>query len=143
MRKISLKFLFTLLALGTVTIAYAQKDQARPKTIGSKNIAYGKNCSSNTPYKGYVTSVAVGYGGANKSDTKNWISITLVDKNGKNPEWYWTKDDADTDAGKALLSTAQYAASSGQKIYAECTPGGGGDHDDIKSLWVGPDAPSP
>ncbi|CDL86986.1 hypothetical protein [Xenorhabdus cabanillasii] len=90
----------------------------------------GKNDAihCNKTITGYIISVSTGYNG-----NKNWLAFTIKNKKGQN--WFWAAHLNNTDAGKSLLSTAIFAASSGQKIYAECD-----NNSYITSLWVGPDA---
>ncbi|PHM60970.1 hypothetical protein [Xenorhabdus ishibashii] len=149
-KKFFLKLTISLLVFSIVNIIYAGTDKTQLNSITKEeparlkseliNSSYGKNCTDKANYLGYVSSISIGYGGSNTADIQNRISITVMDKNRKNREWYWTLYDADTDAGKAIYTVAMYAAVSGEKISAQCSIGGGGGHYDIKSLWVGPDA---
>ncbi|WP_338883104.1 hypothetical protein [Xenorhabdus sp. TH1] len=93
-------------------------------------ISTGRNdeINCNGSITGYIISVSTGYRG-----NKNWLAFTVKNKSGQN--WFWAAHLNNTDAGKSLLSTAIFAASSGQKIYAECD-----NNHYITSLWVGPDA---
>ncbi|PHM37935.1 hypothetical protein [Xenorhabdus innexi] len=84
------------------------------------------NC--NKSITGNVISVSTGYNG-----NKDWLTVTIKNKDGQN--WFWVAHLNNTDAGKSLLSTAIFAASSGQKIYADCDS-----NQYITSLWVGPAA---
>ncbi|PHM37937.1 hypothetical protein [Xenorhabdus innexi] len=143
MKKI-LSGVLILFMLNVFSAAYAHTDKIKSNTkegatqVISK-VSIGTTCTPTSNYKGYVDSVAIGYGGINKGEAiKNYIAITLVDQKRKNNEWYWTQYDANTDAGKSIQAIALYAAASGQKILAECVTSG--DHQNIKSLWVGPDA---
>ncbi|PHM72369.1 hypothetical protein Xekj_00648 [Xenorhabdus sp. KJ12.1] len=146
-----LKLTISLLTFSIANIIHAETDKMKldsitkeePTQLKSELISssIGKNCTDKNNYLGYVSSVAIGNGGYNTTgDIQNWITITVIDKNRKNSEWYWAQYGANTDAGKATQTIAMYAASSGQKIMAECVLGGGGGHYNIKSLWVGPDA---
>ncbi|CDL86984.1 hypothetical protein [Xenorhabdus cabanillasii] len=139
MKKI-LSGVFILFTLSFFSAAYTQIYKIKPNANEkSFQLAQGKKCTAQSSYLGYVVSVAIGYGGYNKGPKiKNYIAITVVDKNRKNPEWYWSQYDANTDAGKSIQALASYAAASGQKILAECEAVG--DHQNINSLWVGPDA---
>ncbi|OKP01146.1 hypothetical protein [Xenorhabdus eapokensis] len=85
-----------------------------------------KDCTLN---QGYLISLSVGY-----NDNKNWVTYTIKNIKG-DKAWYWGAYQVDTPAGNAMLATAIYAASSGQKVIIQCDS-----NNYIKSLWVGPDA---
>ncbi|MBC8950191.1 MULTISPECIES: hypothetical protein [Xenorhabdus] len=85
-----------------------------------------KDCTLNA---GYLISLSVGYGG-----NKNWTTYTIKNKEGAQA-WYWGAYQVDTPAGNAMLATAIYAASSGQKVMIQCDT-----NNYISSLMVGPDA---
>ncbi|PHM49187.1 hypothetical protein [Xenorhabdus miraniensis] len=140
MKKI-LSGVFILFTLSFFSAAYTQVYKIKPNANekSPQLVEQGKKCTAKSSYRGYVVSVAIGYGGYNKGPKiKNYIAITVVDKNRENPEWYWSQYDANTDEGKSIQALALYAAASGQKTLAECETVG--DHRNINSLWVGPDA---
>ncbi|PHM72367.1 hypothetical protein [Xenorhabdus sp. KJ12.1] len=77
--------------------------------------------------KGYLISLSIGYNGYT-----NWTTYTIKDDKGTQA-WYWGANQVDSSAGKSMLATAIYAASSGQKVLIQCDT-----NNYIKSLWVGP-----
>ncbi|CAM4010516.1 hypothetical protein [Xenorhabdus thuongxuanensis] len=100
--------------------------QPKLNIVDPINTAVATNCNLNT---GYLVSLSVGYEG-------NTNKVTYSIKNEKGAQaWYWGAEQVDTPAGKAMLATAIYAASSGQKVFIQCDT-----NNHIKSLWVGPDA---
>ncbi|PHM37295.1 hypothetical protein [Xenorhabdus innexi] len=114
-------------------ISYNQVGNSQPNNNYKHppNIQFGKSCVQGKPYKGYILSVATGY---DREDPYR-IGVSVA-KDAKSNEFYWIKYTDNTLLGKAFLSNALYAASSGQKIYAQC------EHTDneISTLWIGPDA---
>ncbi|SFU96646.1 hypothetical protein SAMN05421784_1622 [Xenorhabdus koppenhoeferi] len=134
----ALKIVLIFLTINITNFAYAGTD--KPKISNLEETLRGNNCQQNSPFEGYVVSVASGYATYTQDYVKNFISISFVDKDRKNIQWYYTQYDADTDAGKSMLALALYAAVSGQKAYAQCVISTSSNYPNITSLWVGPDA---
>ncbi|PHM49189.1 hypothetical protein [Xenorhabdus miraniensis] len=127
MKSIYLFILFCFLACSVSAEGNGDKitgSQLKPNI----SVSTGKNDAINCKgsITGYIISVSTGYKGY-----KNWLAFTIKNESGHN--WFWAAHLNNTDAGKSLLSTAIFAASSGQKIYAECDS-----NQYITSLWVGP-----
>ncbi|SFU96674.1 hypothetical protein [Xenorhabdus koppenhoeferi] len=117
----------SLCAICNVAIADIVNTQSTSNITNPINkLNASTNCDNN---KGYLVSISTSY-----KNNKDWLTFTIQDDKG-NYNWYWGAFLTNTAAGKSMLTTAIYAASSGQTVSILCDS-----NNYIKSLWVDPNA---